>query len=65
MMSTERYCETLDNLDRAKAIRAIHEALIQLQAAKAGRLDNLDHGPALESLNDCMKDAGHPGFTDA
>lgn len=60
-MHTERYCKTLDNLDRVKAIRAIHEAHLQLCAAKSGRVENLDHTPALESLWECLSDAGHAG----
>lgn len=62
-MHTEKFCPSLGALDRVKAIRAIHEALIQLNAARSGRTETLDHGPAIESLTDCLRDSGHIGFT--
>lgn len=63
-MHSELYCATLDNLDPAKAVRALHEAYLQLTALTA----NVDCGPydttpALHSLADCLQDAGHIGFT--
>lgn len=60
-MHTERYCDSLESLDRVAAIRAIHEAFMQLSSAQDG-LDCLDHGPALESLAACMRAAGHIAF---
>lgn len=62
-MHTELYCETLNALDSVKAIRAIQEAYAQLCAADRGEIDCLDHKPALASLADCLRDAGHSGFT--
>lgn len=61
-MHTERYCQTLDNLDRTKAVRAIHQALLQLAAHERGA-DSLDNRQAIADLRDCLKDAGHMGFT--
>lgn len=62
-MHTEEYCKTLAALDPAKAIRAIHQALLQLNAVtRQCDLDGLDTIPAMESLCDCLRDAGHPAF---
>ena len=62
-MDTERYCLTLDNLDRGQAIRAIHQALLQLAATMPAALaEGFDNVPAIQSLVQCMKDAGHMGY---
>jgi hypothetical protein len=61
-MQTEQYCDTLESLSRTDAVRAIHEAWLQLTAAQRGHIDNLDHAPALESLAQCLATAGHVGF---
>ena len=63
-MHTELYCDSLESLDRVAAIRAIHEAFMQLAAAQDG-LECLDHGPALESLAACMRTAGHVAFCES
>jgi len=60
MMHTESYCATLESLDRARAVRAIHAAYLQLSAAARG-VEYLDHGPALGSLRGCLAEAGHAG----
>jgi hypothetical protein len=63
MFDTDRYCFALDNLDRAKAIRAIHQALLQLQAlANVADENSFDNAPAIEALTECMADARHIGF---
>lgn len=63
-MQTETYCCTLSALDPVKAIRAIHQALIQLSALDSSvDCQHFDNGPALADLRDCMKQAGHMGFT--
>lgn len=61
MFHTEIYCTSLDNLDRAKAIRAIHQAYLQLSAI-GSRVEDFDNDPAMAALSDCLKAAGHPGF---
>jgi len=62
-MDTERYCLTLDNLDRAKAIRAIQAAYLQLSALMpVADAEGFDNGPAAAALVACLKDAGHIGF---
>lgn len=62
-MDTERYCLTLENLDRAKAIRAIQAAYLQLAATMhAADSEGYDNGPAAAALVACLKDAGHIGF---
>jgi hypothetical protein len=64
-MDTENYCKTLDKLDTAKAIRAIHEAYLQLEAIdKYDNSINWDNRWAIRNLKACLKDAGHIGFTD-
>lgn len=60
-MHTDIYCTTLDNLGRAKAIRAIHQAYLQLRAIGA-YVEDFNNQPAMDALVDCLKDAGHPGF---
>lgn len=59
MMHTELYCPSLDQLDPVEAIRAIHAAWLQLQAAERG-VEALDHHSALVALQRCLKAAGHP-----
>lgn len=57
----DTFCTRLEVLDPAQAIRAIHEALMQLNAAKAG-VESLDHAGAIQSLSACLNQAGHIGF---
>jgi hypothetical protein len=62
-MDTERYCLTLDQLDREKAIRAIHQAYLQLAATMPAAIaEGYDNTPAARALVECLKDAGHMGF---
>lgn len=60
MMDTERYCETLDNLDPVKAVQAIQAALMQFNAIDRG-LVNLDNSDVKTRLVECLRDAGHIG----
>ncbi len=61
-MDTERYCLTLDALDRVQAIRAIQQAYLQLSATRdAARAEGYDNDPALHHLHLCLKAAGHIG----
>lgn len=63
--TTETYCETLGNLDRARAIRAIHEAHLQLAAlTRQCDCEHFDNAPAITALADCLREAGHTGYTD-
>lgn len=62
-MHTERYCETLDSLQLIDAIRAIHQAYMQLEALRQNVLiAPYDNRPAIEALEDCLIRAGHVGF---
>ena len=67
-MDTEQYCKQLHALDPVDAIRAIHEAYLQLKAMSdsKGRVcvdgQTYDNKPALRSLRKCLQDAGHIGF---
>lgn len=64
-MDTERYCETLGALDPAQAIRAIHQAWLQLSAlSEIASAESYDNTPALAALAQCLSDAGHMGFPD-
>ena len=60
---TEKVCQSLDDLDKAGAIRAIHEALLHLEAGRIHGFDCLDDRDVLENLRACMKQAGHLGYT--
>lgn len=61
--TTETVCPTLDRLQRAEAIRAIHAAHLQLAAINANcDCRPYDNAPALAALAQCMKAAGHPGY---
>ena len=55
------YCDTLERLDPVKAVRAIHQAWLQMRALDAN-IDcaPYDNAPALQALHDCLRDAGHP-----
>lgn len=63
-MHTETYCTSLDKLDPVKVIRAIHEAHLLL-AALTQNVDcsPYDNAPAMQSLAECLRDAGHVGYT--
>lgn len=62
-MHTETYCLTLDKLDPVKAIRAIHQAHLQLAALNQNvDCEYFDNVPALAALGDCLADAGHIGY---
>ena len=61
-MDTENYCKTLDNLDKIQAIRAIHEAYLQLKAMEKDNYILWDNKTVLNSLQKCLIDAGHIGF---
>ena len=62
-MTTEDYCPALPALDRVKAIRAIHQAWLQLSALTDNvDCEHFDNAPALQALAACLADAGHPGF---
>lgn len=65
MMHTEMYCDRLADLDRAKAIRAIHQAYLQLNATReAAMAESFDNKPSIAALASCLKASGHPGFQD-
>lgn len=58
IMHTEKYCDNLERLDPVAAIRAIHQAWLQMRALpQTGHYDN---GPAIEALRACLAQAGHP-----
>lgn len=62
-MDTERYCETLEKVDRRDAIRAIHQAWLQLSALNNNvDCEHFDNEPALSALAEVLRVAGHPGF---
>lgn len=59
---TENYCDSLEELNKTDAIRAIHQALLQFKTGEAIGFDNLDNRRAIEALTECLKAAGHRGF---
>lgn len=62
-MHTETYCATLGSMSRVAAIRAIHQAWLQLTALSANvDCEHFDNAPAIQSLAAALRDAGHPGF---
>lgn len=61
--TANRHCTTLEQLDPAQAVNAIHAALMQLNAAESG-LENLDNSGAIAGLVECLKIAGHIGFAE-
>jgi hypothetical protein len=64
MMHPELYCKNLDSLEPIKAIRAIHQAYLQLRALTENvDCEHYDNQPALTELEDCLRMAGHIGFT--
>jgi hypothetical protein len=63
-MHTEIYCTTLLELDRIAAIRAIHQAWLQLSHTQSlAKLDGFNNQPAIDALAACLTAAGHPAFT--
>lgn len=63
-MHTETYCTALPDLDPVPAVRAIHQAYLQL-AALTNNVDcqHYDNWPAMADLAACLRAAGHVGFT--
>ena len=63
-MHTEDHCLNLGDLNVTDAVRAIHQAYLQL-SAMAENLDvtPYDPHPALASLRSCLQQAGHVGFS--
>ena len=62
-MHTEMYCPKLDALDHVAAIRAIHQAYLQLIATRfAASEESFDNGPAIAACAKVLRDCGHPGF---
>lgn len=62
-MHTETACLSLDALDQVQAIRAIHQAYLQLAATTpAASAEGFDNVPAARALVACLKAAGHIGF---
>jgi hypothetical protein len=57
------YCKTPARVTKKQLLNALHQSLMQLEAAKAGRLENLDHAPAIAAAKLCLESAGHIGFT--
>lgn len=64
-MTTERYCATLESLDRVKAVQAIHAALLQINALDSIDADSLDFEGVKDRLRECLSDVGHMGFPPA
>lgn len=63
-MHTETYCATLDRLDPVQAVRAIHQAYLQLAAVDQNcDVEPYDSAPALDALKACLAQAGHAGFS--
>lgn len=58
-MHSENYCNTIDELDRVDAVRAIHEALLQIEAGEIHGFDCLDMVGLKQNLRACLKQAGH------
>lgn len=65
MMHTEIYCDNIDNMDKVKAIRAIHQAFLQLKAigekVEVGGLV-YDNSQTISDLADALRDVKHAGF---
>jgi len=69
-MHTETVCTTLPNLNPVKAIRAIHQAYLQLVALNEASIGqpatgHFDNQPSIKALAECLHDAGHPAFAEA
>ena len=64
-MNTEDYCQTPEMMCPVMAVRAVHEAYLQLAAIqKEGCAPQFDNRPAMRSCAEVLRDAGHPGFQD-
>lgn len=64
-MHTELYCPCLAGLDRVAAIRAIHQAWLQLTAITASvDVGCFDNAPAIAALRRCLEAVGHPAGLD-
>jgi len=63
-MHSEIYCRDLPALDRIAAIRAIHEAWLQIGAGRRIGFDCLDLEGTTAHLAACLAQAGHVAFQD-
>jgi len=67
------YCKTPRRVTKKELINALHESLIQLRAIESHKaIENskereaprfLHNAPAIRSASECLKKAGHIGFT--
>jgi hypothetical protein len=57
------YCKTPELVTKKQLLNALHECLMQLSAAQSGKQESLDHKPAIGRASECLKLAGHIGFT--
>lgn len=58
------YCKTPDEVTKQELINCIHECLCQLgRMAVEDKNLFVDNQPALIRAGDCLKKAGHIGFT--
>ena len=63
MNHADIFCKTLDRLDRAEAVRALHQALMQFNALATGT-ENVDNKPIVAEITRLLKVAGHLGLVD-
>ena len=61
------YCKTLDNVTKEELVNVLHQALMQLNAARLQDAANgesfHDHNPAIAEASRVLTKAGHIGFT--
>jgi hypothetical protein len=66
MNTADLHCKTLPRVSKRTLIRAVHQCLMQLQAA-GGRVEvdgrTLDNLPAITAARSVLRTAGHIGFT--
>ena len=62
MNNASQYCKTLNRVTKAELVNALHQALMQLNAANRDPEQAWDHKPAIAEASRIMAKAGHLGF---
>jgi hypothetical protein len=62
-MHTETACSNLAQLDRVRAVRAIHLSLLHINAGEKMGFDCLDNAGLKRALTECLAQAGHVAFS--
>ena len=61
-MHTEKFCNSVANIDPIKAVRAIHLSLLHINAGEELGFECLDSAELKRALTECLTQGGHVAF---